>query len=119
MRGLLARGLDALGRRDEAEEHLRAGLGSDSGDADKIDRMGLLTYNQQRYDKCEEWFERLVGLSPQNAQGIANLAAAVCFAGKREEAIESFDRALELDPHSRASLTGLAQIQAAGRGSGQ
>ena len=119
LHGLLGEGLSALGRLEEAEAHLLAGLEIDSSDADKVDRLGLLTYSQKRYREAEQWYQQLIRLRPRNAQAFANLAAARYFVGKRQQSIEAFEQALQIDPDSQAARTGLAQIRAAGRTSRQ
>lgn len=108
---LMAQAAEALGLPQDAERHLLNALEIDPADSDAVDRVALLTYGQQRYAEAERWYEVLVELRPDSAQGFANLAAARYYVGKPDEAVAAFERALEIDPDLEAARVGLAQLR--------
>ena len=112
---LMAQAAETLGRLQDAEQHLLAALEIDPADSDAVDRVALLTYRQQRYADAERWYEVLVELRPDSAQGFANLAATRYFVGKPDEAVLAFKRALEIDPDLEAASIGLAQLRSKAR----
>ena len=61
-------------------------------------------FGKARYPEALELFTAYVGSNPENPWGHYMLGMSAWRAGERDKAIESFDRALELDPSHRKSL---------------
>lgn len=109
---LIGRASKETGRLDAAVDHFQRAIELDPQDADPIDRLALLHYEQRRYEDAHRLYQRLLEIQPDNVQTISNLAATQYYIGRADEAIRSFERALAIDPDHEAARTGLDQIRA-------
>src|ERR1700690_1723126 len=87
--------------------HLRAGapldaqlcgqqaLAMDPHHADAMHLMGLITLHAKRYDLAIEWISRAIRQEPK-PEYLTSLGNALLKQGRHEEALESFDKAVQL-----------------------
>lgn len=75
---------------------------------------GILTayalYTQGRYSDTEIWVEGLLILNPDNAYLHSLLASSFHLQGKRDQAIQSYTRAIELFPQDIAALMNRGEL---------
>jgi Flp pilus assembly protein TadD len=86
------------GRLVEAERLYREILAQSPGDANVIYLMGLLHYQQRRYEPAIAHMQQAVQLRPDFAEGHNNLGHALRTVGRKEEALASIRTAIELRP---------------------
>ena len=109
---LMGRAAQELGR-PAAAEHFERALQLDPHDADTIDRLAKIRFEQRRYEDALALYRRLADLFADDAQTHANVGATLYYLGRSEDALRSFERALALDPDLEAARTG---VRALGRG---
>ena len=103
LRLLLGRALVEVGRGEEAADQFRRVLEADPGLVEAQSRLAAVRFGQARYEEALELSRAVVGSLPDSADSHANLGAVLVRLGRRDDAIASFERALELDPaHERA-----------------
>ncbi len=89
-------------RWKEAEALFRKGLepGSPSAvDPTSLHWFGFFLSCMGRHDEALVWLERAVALEPLNLQVRTNLAVALAWAGRRGEALATFQAIQDLDPN--------------------
>ena len=86
------------GRLDEAERHLRYVMQIDPAYTTALQNLALLQLRRQRYDEALALYQRLVEMNPAHAEAHSGLGVALYSLGRVEEALESLDLALSLDP---------------------
>ena len=62
---------------------------------------------QQRWPQALECFQAVIALHPKHIQSYGDIGLCYAYLGRQQEALAALDKALELDPTSRASLTPL------------
>ena len=115
---LMGRAAHELGRPAEAAEHYERALQLDPRDAEAIDRLALVRFEQQRYEEALVLYGRRAEITPTNAQTHANLGVTLYYLGRAEEAFGRFERALSLDPSLQAARASLEQVRKAVRQDG-
>lgn len=103
-------------RWKEAEALFRKGLepGSPSTqDPTRLHWFGFFLSCLGRHDEAIGWLSRAVALEPLNLQARTNLAVALAWAGRREEALRIFDEIRELDPHFSSATDRLRSLHEA------
>ena len=109
---LIGRALLALGRsEEEAAARFRAALEADPRHPAALDRLGLVRFRQGRYREALDLYERHAAEDPDNAAIHSNIGAALYQLQRRDEAIASLERALELDPAHEPARRNLEQIR--------
>ena len=68
-----------------------------------IENLALLQLRRQRYDEALVLYQRLVALDADNAQAWSGMGIALYYLGRTDEAVQSVDRALALDPTLEAA----------------
>ena len=91
------------------EQHLRAGrvldaqlccreaLAIEADHADALHLMGLLSLHEKQYDHAVEWLSRAIRREPR-ALFLTSLGTTLLGAGRCEEAVKVFDKAVQLAP---------------------
>jgi tetratricopeptide (TPR) repeat protein len=102
-----ARGDLAAARRLYAER-----LAADSSDDRALHRMALLLAWDGRYTAGIALFDRLLALSPDNAEARVDRARVLAWAGRFDASIAGYEEALRRAPGDRGALLGLAQTLA-------
>jgi tetratricopeptide (TPR) repeat protein len=99
-----AAGLCEAGIRHlRAEKYLDAqlccqqALAADSGHADSLHLMGLLSIHAAQFDLAVEWFARAIRQDVK-PQYLLSLGTTLQSLGRLEEALKAFDKALQLRP---------------------
>jgi tetratricopeptide (TPR) repeat protein/DNA-binding winged helix-turn-helix (wHTH) protein len=86
----------------QAEERLRQAIGLHPGDWSAYNSLGYFLYRSGRYAEAAREYEYVVALDRNNTMGWANLGAAYMLAGELESALETYRRALEIEPWQSA-----------------
>ncbi|MGB3627043.1 MAG: sulfotransferase [Henriciella sp.] len=105
------RSLIALSRRGEAVAAADAAAGQ-VGEADSwtLDTIGVIYSRAGLHEKAIPFYERAVAAAPDMAERHYNLAVALQFAGRMDEAESAYRACLRLDPDDVRAMTGLVQV---------
>lgn len=107
----LALNLQQLGRHDEALSRYRAALDRRPDYADALLNLGgLLLGTYYQVEQAQQCFERAIALDPANPTGHYGLGNALRAAGRLEEALQRYQRALELSPGHLDAIAKMAGI---------
>jgi len=98
--GMLRQGiaLQMNGRLAEAESRYRAVLSMAGDNFDALHLLGLVRFQQGRYDDAIDMIRAALGKNPQSAAAHLNLANALQRAGRPEEAVRGCEKALAINP---------------------
>ena len=109
---IYARMLSSCGRSREALEHARHALEIDPDDESAHHLFASLLHKVRpsQWKISEELATRAVQLNPDDADSFAILGAIVLTRRRYDEAEGHFRTALEIEPHNRLALEGLAQV---------
>jgi tetratricopeptide (TPR) repeat protein len=99
------------GRSLEAQACCQKALALDAQHADTLHLMGLLSLHSKQYDHALEWISRAIGQQPK-ADYLAGLGTALSNLGRREEALATFEKGVELKPDHPASWRNLGNALA-------
>jgi Tfp pilus assembly protein PilF len=102
------------GQWQEAEKHLRQAVSLNPQNARAWINLGLTLGQRERYAESLEAFAKVV----RPAQAASNLAFVLTTQGKRQEAKETYRKALELDPGLPIAQAALAKLDKAGSAPG-
>ena len=109
---LAGQAAQALDRVEDAAGHYANAVRIDPRDSASLDRLAMIRFGQERYQAALDRYRALLVLDPANAQVHSNLGATLYYLGRTEEALRSFERALEIEPELETARTGLAQLRA-------
>ena len=65
-----------------------------------------MRFGQQQYEEARALYRTMVEINPDSAVTHSNLGAALYYLGRFEEALESIDHALSLDPDLEIARVG-------------
>jgi tetratricopeptide (TPR) repeat protein len=85
------------GRHLDAQRCCQQALAIDAEHADTLHLMGLLSLHAKQYDHALEWISRAIRQQPKTDY-LTNLGTALLSQGRREEALATFDKAVQLKP---------------------
>jgi len=97
------------GRFLDAQVCCQQALAADSNHADALHLMGLLSFQAQQFDHAIAWIERAIRQDPK-AEYLSNLGSALRQAGRLDEALQVFDKAIQLKPDDPLLWCRLAAI---------
>ena len=100
---LIARTIAAQGRPQEAEEGFRRVLEVAPDDPVALRELVSIHFEREEYDQALAVLETLADATPDDPEVHANVGVVLHALGRSEEALERFDRALELDPESESA----------------
>ena len=100
---LIARTIAAQGRPEEAEEGFRRVLEVAPDDPVALRELVSIHFEREEYDQALAVLETLADATPDDPEVHANVGVVLHALGRSEEALERFDRALELDPESESA----------------
>ena len=103
----------SLGRLEAAAGHFESALRLDPRDPEALDHLALVRFRQQRYAAALELHERLLEVTPDDAQVHANRGAALYYLGRIDAAVRGFERALSLEPALETARSALKEIRKA------
>lgn len=95
-----------VGRFLEAQQCCRQALAIDAGHADTLHLMGLLAFQAEQYDHAVEWMARAIRSDPK-PDYLLNLGTTLTRQGRHEEALKTFDKAIQLQPENAELWTKL------------
>jgi tetratricopeptide (TPR) repeat protein/ADP-heptose:LPS heptosyltransferase len=85
------------GRHLDAQLCSQQAIAADPDHADSLHLMGLLSLQAKHHDHAIEWAARAIRIEPR-ADYISTLGTALLGAGRLEEALRAFDKAVSLEP---------------------
>ena len=100
-----------LGRPGEAAARFERCLELDPLDAEALDRLAFLRFDQERFDDAVDLYRRMLATDPDEAQTHFNLGIALLLLGRHEEAAASLERSLALDPEQPTARDALADAR--------
>jgi tetratricopeptide (TPR) repeat protein len=99
----------------KAAEPLLAQLKTNPNDFDTVVKLGNLYYDGQAYPQAIDYYEKAVGLQPDNADVRTDLGTAYWYTGNADKAIASFEKALTIRPDHAATLFNLGIVRWQGK----
>ena len=108
---LAGRVLQELARPGEAANHYERALEIDPRNAEAMDRFAMLRFGQKRYREALRLYRTLLEIRPDSAQNHANLGATLFYLDRLDDARQSLERALALDPALEMARIGLEKIR--------
>jgi Tfp pilus assembly protein PilF len=108
----VAEAVDALQKGDlrTAETKLRAELKTHPQNADALGVLGVVLDQQKKYSDADPVYRRAIGLTPQSAALLNNYGNHLVASGKVEEARDTFQRVLALNPSQTNATFQLARL---------
>ncbi len=100
---------EALGRTEEAATQYARASVIDPRNVTALNSLAWLRFQQQRHQEALGLYETLVEIDDADAQVRVNMAATLHYLGRPEEALQSLERAMSLDP--ALAETGLGEIR--------
>jgi tetratricopeptide (TPR) repeat protein len=85
------------GHHREAQATCRQALALDGDHADMLHLMGLLALQAEQYDQAVDWISRAIRREPKPFY-LTSLGTCLSKQGRREEALQAFDKAVQLKP---------------------
>ena len=107
---LLARSAQALGRPDVAAEHSGRALASNPRDPDALRALILWHFERQEHEAALKLLRTLSDMVPGNAEVHTDIGIVLHLLDRPGEALESLDRALDLDPALEKARTTREQV---------
>jgi tetratricopeptide (TPR) repeat protein len=111
---LFVAGLQHLrtGRHLDAQICCQQALAMDAGHADALHLMGLLSLHAKQSDHAVEWFARAIRQNPKT-EYLSNLGVTLKQEGRLAEALQVFDKAVQLKPDDAELWKNLGGVLAA------
>ena len=103
--------MQAMGRLDAAAASYEQALEAEPNYPIALNALGALRLAQQRYREALTIFQTLVEIEPGNAKFYSGLGVTLYNLNRIDEALESFDQALALDPHLTEARTNREHLQ--------
>ena len=110
---LAGRTLLGLGRDDEAATDFQRAIERDPDHAEALDHLALWRFGRQEYEQALALYRVHADLAPDDPTVHANTGVTLYFLGRREEALESPERALQLDPGQEMARRLAAELREA------
>ena len=101
-----------LDRLDESERHLRRALELNPRYPAAILNLAALQLRQKGYEEALALYRRAVEIASDNAKAWSGMGAVLYLLGRADEAVQSLDRALALDPTLELARNNREAIQA-------
>jgi serine/threonine-protein kinase len=101
---LLAKSLEAVGKKREAEQVLLKNVKLHPNSWAAFNSLGGLYFRQARYDQAASAFQNATRVAPENARGYSNLAGVKIEQRAYAEAVPLLETSIRIDP----SATGYA-----------
>ena len=110
----VCRGTRALNRRDfeHALTHFNRSVDSDPSFAEAYNQRAIVFYLQERYEESIEDCKRAVSRMPCHFGAWAGMGHCYAHLGKHDEAIRSYQKALEINPRLEGVRQGMESLQA-------
>lgn len=110
----VCRGTKALNRRDfeHALTHFNRAIDQDPTFAEAYNQRAIVHYLREQYEESIEDCKRCVSRMPCHFGAWAGLGHCYAHLGKREEAIRSYQKAIEINPRLEGVRQGIESLQA-------
>jgi tetratricopeptide (TPR) repeat protein len=99
------------GRHLDAHICCQHALALDAEHAGTFHLMGLLSLHAKQYDHALEWISRAIRREPRT-EYLTSLGTSLLHQGRRDEALKTFDKAVQLDPNDADLWRNLGKILA-------
>ena len=109
---LMGQAAAEAGWLEEAGAHYESALQVAPYFTEALNRLADLRFGQERYVQALFLYRILVGTGSESARIYSNIGVALLSVGKAPEAIQSFERALSLDPSLESARSGLKRARA-------
>ena len=100
-------------------EILPASLELDPRNTEALKHLAASHFMQKRYQVALNLYRTLLEVDPDDATTHFNIGATLYYLGQSEAALQSFKRALSLDPTLEPARTGLEELRKTVRQPGQ
>ena len=107
----LGRAAWQLGRPD-ADEYFARAIQIDPYDREALDHLAMVRFGEQRYEEAFALYRTMAEIVPDSAVTHSNVGATLYHLGRFDEAMESIDRALVLDPELEIAQVGRKLVAA-------
>ena len=108
---LLGTALRELGRPQSGEAHFRRALQLNPRNMKELKQLARSHFRRKRYRQALELYRTLLENDPDVASTHANIGTTLYYLDRSEEAIQSLERALALDPSLDSARTNLEKIR--------
>ena len=109
---LMAKSMEKLGRAGAAVEYYERAVELEPGSAKALDHLASSRFGQKRYEEALSLYLSLLEALPDSARTHANIGAVLYHLDRPREALQSFERAVSLDPGLETELVYLEQLRA-------
>jgi len=99
------------GRHLDAQICCQQALALDAEHAATLHLMGLLSLHAKQYDHAVAWISRAIRQQPKT-EYLTSLGTTLLNQGRREEALKTFDKAVQLDPNDADLWSNLGNVLA-------
>ncbi len=100
-----------LGDTEAAAEQYQRALRIEPRNPEVLDHLAMARFGQRRYEDALALYRTLLEINPDNALTHSNAGAALYHLDRPQEALQSIERALTLDPDLEIARTGLAEVR--------
>ena len=100
-----------LGDTEAAAKHYERALRIEPRNPDALDHLAMARFGQRRYEHALALYRTLLEINPDDALTHSNAGAALYHLDRPQEALQSIERALALDPDLQIARTGLAEVR--------
>jgi tetratricopeptide (TPR) repeat protein len=87
---------------DEAKAYYLKAFKLDRNDLEAASRLGNISAQQEKYAEAANYFRQASHLKPNHVGLLNNLALALAYCGKTDEAVEVFRKVFEIEPSAAA-----------------
>ena len=108
---LMGQAAQEAGWLEEAAAHYKSALLVAPRFGEAFNRLADLRFEQKRYEQAILLYKTLIGIGSESAMTYNNIGIALLNTGKAGEAVQSFERALSLDPALESARIGLKRAQ--------
>ena len=108
---LMGQALQELGRTEAAAEQCERALLVEPHNTEALDLLAFVRFGQKRYEEALGLYQTLIDIGHAKAQNYTNMAAALFYLGRTDEAIQSLEHALSLEPNLELAQTYLKNMR--------
>lgn len=107
---------DMQAKLAQAAGPLMEAVNKNPNDYDSLVKLGNLFYDGQQYAGAVQYYERAVGIHPENVDVRTDLGTAYWYSGNADQAIASLETALKYSPGHPQTLFNLGWVRWQGKG---
>lgn len=95
---------------DRAIDPLKKAVSLDPNFTDAMDHLGIAFRNLGDLSSAEKWYRRSLEVKPDNVTALLNIALVLSVTQRTDEAIDSIQHAIEVEPNNPETYYGLGQL---------